>query len=255
MTEKRVALVTGANKGIGREIARQLGKLDHTVWIGARDEARGRKAEEELRAEGIDAHFVQLDITDDESVRTAVSTIEAATSHLDVLVNNVGIGIDYASPPSEEKIDDLRRAFDTNFFGTVRVTQGFVPLLRKSAMARIVNMSSGIGSTTLTGDFTQPIWGMAALGYAASKAALNMFTVKLAKELAANGIKVNSACPGATDTEMSDIKFPGLRSVEQAARVPVKLATLPPMGPTGGFFHDGGLLGDADDTTIGAYPW
>jgi len=145
MTDKRVALITGANKGIGREIARQLGKLDHTVWIGARDEIRGRNTEEELRADGIDAHFVQLDVTDDESVRAAVSAIEAKTPQLDVLVNNAGIAGDYTSPASDEKIEGIHRIFDTNFYGTLRVTQAFLPLVRKSAMARIVNISSGIG--------------------------------------------------------------------------------------------------------------
>lgn len=255
MSANRVALITGANKGIGLEIARQLGKLDYTVWLGCRDEARGRKAEEELRGDGIDARFVQLDVTDEASVRAAVATIQETTPHLDALVNNVGVASDFASPPSAEAIEDIRKVFETNFFGTVRVTQALIPMLRNSPMARIVNISSGLGSITLTGDFTQPIWGMSALGYAASKTLVNMFTVKLAKELVGNGIKVNAACPGSTDTEMSAIKFPGLRTVEQAARVPVRLATLPPMGPTGGFFHDGDALGGNEDAHIAAYPW
>ena len=262
VTEKRVALITGGNKGIGREIARQLGRIDHTVWIGARDEARGRKAEQELRGEGMDAHFVQLDVTDEASVHAAVGTIKATTTHLDVLVNNAGIGGDYASPASEERIDDIRAVFEANAFGTIRVTQAFLPMLHKGMMSRIVNVSSGLGSITLTSDYTQPIWGMAAFGYAASKTVVNMFTVKLAKELAASGIKVNAACPGATDTEMADVRtgaggmtFPGIRTVEQAARVPVRLATLLPMGPTGGFFHDGDILGGGSDPTIAAYPW
>lgn len=237
----RTVLVTGANKGIGREIARQLGALDHSVWLGCRDEGRGKQAEAELRAEGIDAHFVQLDVNDEASVRAAVAHVEAASPQLDVLVNNVGVGGDYASPPSTESLDDLRAVFETNFFGTVRVTQAFLPLIRKSeyGSGRIVMMSSGLGSITLTADMKAPTWGMAALGYSASKNAVNMFTVKLAKELLAEGIKVNAGCPGATDTEMTDIKFPGLRTVEQAARIAVRLATLSPMGPTGGFYHDG----------------
>lgn len=239
VTANRTALITGANKGIGFEIARQLGKLGHSIWLGCRDEARGKEAEEKLRAGGIDAHFIQLDINDDASVREAVAHIEAATSQLDVLVNNVGVGGDYASPPSVESLADIRSVFETNFFGTVRVTQAFLPLIRKSGSARIVMMSSGLGSITLTGDMKAPTWGMAALGYSASKNAVNMFTVKLAKELLAEGIKVNAACPGATDTDMTDIKFPGLRTVEQAALIAVRLATLSPMGPTGGFYHDG----------------
>jgi NAD(P)-dependent dehydrogenase (short-subunit alcohol dehydrogenase family) len=237
MSKKRVALVTGANKGIGREIAKQLGVLDHTVWLGCRDEGRGRQAEVELREGGIDAHFVQLDVNDDASVRAAVARIEAASPQLDVLVNNVGVGGDYVSQPSVESVADIRTVFETNFFGTIRVTQAFLPQLRKSGSARIVMMSSGLGSITLTGDMKAPTWGLAALGYSASKTALNMFTVKLAKELLAVGIKVNAACPGSVATDMGGPTAP--RTVEQGATIAVRLATLDWMGPTGGFYHDG----------------
>lgn len=235
MTTK-TALVTGANRGLGLEIARQLGKLDHTVWLGCREEGRGREAEQELRANGVDAHYVQLDITDDASVAAAVTLIESKGPSLDVLVNNAGLMGDPVLQSSEERPDDMRAMFDTNVFGTIRVTQAFLPLLRKSQGARIVMMSSGLGSLSLTADMTKPIWGMAVLGYAASKAALNMFTVKLAKELLTTGIKVNAACPGSVAT---NIQAPGLRTVEQGAVIAVRLATLGWMGPTGGFFHDG----------------
>ncbi|MAY61192.1 MAG: short-chain dehydrogenase [Rhizobiales bacterium] len=237
MTTKKIALVTGANKGIGREIARQLGKLDHTVWLGCRDEGRGRKAEEELRADGIDAHFVQLDITDEASVLAAVSALDARSSHLDVLVNNVGIGSGLQTQPSDESVADIQSMFETNVFGTIRATQAFLPLVRKSSAGRIVMLSSGLGSIALTADMKSPTWGLAAMGYSASKAALNMFTVKLAKEVLLDGIKVNAACPGSVATDMGGPAAP--RTVEEGARSAVRLATLDWMGPTGGFYHDG----------------
>lgn len=247
MTEKRIALVTGANKGIGREIARQLGKLDHTVWLGCRDEKRGRKAEEELRAEGIDAHFLQLDIADDASVRAAAAQVEAQSAHLDVLVNNAGVGGGMAFQPSTEDVGDIRAMFDVNFFGTIRATQAFLPLVRKSRSARIVMMSSGLGSIALTADLKSPTWGLAATGYSSSKTALNMFTVKLAKELLGEGVKVNAACPGSVATDMGGPMAP--RTVEQGAAIAVRLATLDWMGPTGGFYHDG------EGAAIAPYGW
>lgn len=247
MTSTKIALVTGANKGIGREIARQLGKLDHTVWLGCRDEGRGRQAEQELRAEGIDAHFVQLDITDENSVRSAVAHVAARTAHLDVLVNNVGIGSGLATQPSNESLADIGAMFDTNVVGTIRATQAFLPLVRQAAAARVVMISSGLGSITLTGDMKSPTWNLAAMGYSASKAALNMFTVKLAKELLAEGIKVNAACPGSVATDMGGPNAP--RTVEQGAAIAIRLATLDWMGPTGGFYHDG------DGPGLAPYGW
>lgn len=247
MTTEKIALVTGANKGIGRETARQLGALGHTVWLGSRDETRGEQAAQALRQEGIKAHFVQLDITDDASVRGAAARIEAESKRLDILVNNAGIGSGLASPPSEERIDDMQRMFEVNFFGTVRATQAFLPLLRRSEGARIVMLSSGLGSITLTGDMKAPTWGLHATGYSASKTALNMYTVKLAKELLNDGIKVNAACPGSVATDMGGENAP--RSVEQGAVIAVRLATLGWMGPTGGFFHDG------DGPGLAPYGW
>ncbi|OON40218.1 hypothetical protein BTJ39_10005 [Izhakiella australiensis] len=247
MTTTKTALITGANKGLGREISRQLGKLGHTVWLGCRDEGRGRQAEEELRAEGIDAHFVQLDITDQQSVSAAMKHVEARTAQLDVLVNNVGIGSGLAMQPSNEDITEIQAMFDTNVFGTIRVTQAFLPLIRKAPAARVVMMSSGLGSLALTGDMKSPTWGLAAMGYSASKAALNMFTVKLAKELLAEGIKVNAACPGSVATDMGGPTAP--RTVGQGAAIAVRLATLDWMGPTGGFYHDG------DGPGIAPYGW
>lgn len=243
MTDKRTALITGANKGIGLEVARQLGRLNHTVWLGARDEARGREAEAALRAEGLDAHFVQLDITSEESVHAAAAFVEGRAERLDVLVNNAGVGGGLDAPTSTEDLADIQAMFDVNFFGTVRATQAFLPLVRKSSAARIVMISSGLGSITLTGDMKSPTWGLSAMGYSASKTALNMFTVKLAKELLAEGVKVNAACPGSVATDMGGPLAP--RTVEQGAKVAVRLATLDWMGPTGGFFHDGEGVGVA----------
>lgn len=247
MTTKRNALVTGANKGIGREVARQLGRLDHTVWLGARDEDRGQEAERTLRAEGIDARYLPLDITSDDSVRAAVALMQAQSPQLDVLVNNAGVGGGLADPASTEDLSGIQAMFDVNFFGTVRVTQAFLPLVRKSPAARIVMISSGLGSLTLTADMTSPTWNLSAMGYSASKTALNMFTLKLAKELLAQGAKVNAACPGSVATDMGGPMAP--RTVEQGAAIAVRLATLDWMGPTGGFFHDG------EGPNIAPYGW
>lgn len=247
MATGKIALVTGANKGIGREIARQLGKLGHTVWLGSRDEKRGAQAVEELRATGIDVRFVQIDVTDEASVRAAASRVEAESSCLDILVNNAGIGSGLASLPSQENLADIQDLFNVNFFGTVRTTQAFLPLLRKAGGARIVMLSSGLGSITLTGDMKAPTWNLHAMGYSASKTALNMFTVKLAKEVLSEGIKVNACCPGSVATDMGGEQAP--RTVEQGAAIAVRLASLDWMGPTGGFFHDG------DGPGIAAYGW
>jgi NAD(P)-dependent dehydrogenase (short-subunit alcohol dehydrogenase family) len=247
VSTERIALVTGANKGIGLETARQLGALGHVVWLGCRDRARGARAVEELRADGIQAHFVQLDTTDDASVRAAVDTVGAASGRLDVLVNNAGIGGGLQSVPSQEDVSEMQATFNVNFFGTVRVTQAFLPLLRKSDGARIVMMSSGLGSITLTEDMKAPTWSLHAMGYSASKAALNMFTAKLAKELLGTGIKVNAGCPGSVATDMGGAMAP--RRVEQGAVIAVRLATLGWAGPTGGFFHDG------DGAGLAPYAW
>lgn len=248
MTTNKIALVTGANRGMGLEISRQLGKLGYAVWLGCRDEGKGQQAEAQLRADGINAHYVQLDVTNEESVIAAVARVDAEEQKLDVLVNNVGItGDEQMSPPSTHTVDDMRAVFETNFFGTVRVTQRFLPLLRKSDGGRIVMMSSGLGSIALTADMTKPTWLIPSTGYSASKTAINMFTVKLAKELLMDGIKVNAACPGAVATNISGPMAP--RTVEQGAIIAVRLATLDWMGPTGGFFHDG------DGPGLAPYGW
>jgi NAD(P)-dependent dehydrogenase (short-subunit alcohol dehydrogenase family) len=235
--DRRVAVVTGANKGIGLEIARQLARGGITVFLGARDEARGRAAAEKLRAEGLDARPLRLDVTDDRSVAAAASLLERETGRLDVLVNNAGVAIDDA-PPSRLSADVLRRTYETNVFGVVRVTQAFLPLLRRSAAGRIVNLSSGLGSLALNSD---PSWVFAPakyLAYNSSKTAVNAITVQFAHELRDTPIKVNAADPGYVATDMN--RHQGVRSVELGAATPVRLATLPPDGPTGGYFNDEG---------------
>jgi NAD(P)-dependent dehydrogenase (short-subunit alcohol dehydrogenase family) len=237
MPDRRVAVVTGANKGIGLEIARQLARQGITVYLGARDEARGRAAAEKLRAEGLDARPLRLDVTDDRSVAAAASALEKDAGRLDVLVNNAGVALDDA-PPSRLSGEVLRRTYETNVFGVVRVTQAFLPLLRRSDAGRIVNLSSGLGSLALNSD---PGWAFAPvkyLAYNSSKTALNAITVQFAHELRETPIKVNAADPGYVATDMN--RHQGVRSVEQGAATPVRLATLPADGPTGGYFNDDG---------------
>jgi NAD(P)-dependent dehydrogenase (short-subunit alcohol dehydrogenase family) len=237
MTERRVAVVTGANKGIGLEIARQLAREGMRVFIGARDEERGRAAAEKLRAEGLDAEALRLDVTDDASVAAAAARIARDPGRLDVLVNNAGIAID-DGPPSRVSLDVVRRTYETNVFGVVRTTQAFLPLLRRSDAGRIVNLSSSLGSLAKN---TDPAWDFARvkfLAYNSSKTALNAMTVQFAWELRDTPVKVNAADPGYVATDMN--RHQGVRSVEQGAATPVRLATLPADGPTGRFFDDAG---------------
>ena len=237
MTET-IALVTGANKGIGREISRQLASQGIHVLMGARDRERGEKAAAELRAQGLPVQFIQIDVNSQADVDRAAMEVERMHGRLDILVNNAGIAVDWF-PSSELTVEALRETFETNVFGAFRVTKAFLPLLKKSEHGRIVNMSSGLGSMTR---HSNPNSGLTLqnmlLAYSASKAALNMMTVQFANELRSAGIKVNSACPGYTATDMN--QHQGKRTVEQGAATPVRLALLPDDGPTGGVFSDDG---------------
>lgn len=239
MTQQKLALITGANKGIGKEIARQLGAQGITVLLGVRDAARGAEAAAELQGQGIDAQSVTLDVTDDSSIQAAAQQITDAWGRLDILVNNAGIALDDSSA-STTPLNTLRRTYETNVFGVVAVTQALLPLLKQSDAGRIVNMSSGLGSLTLNSD---PQWDFAAvkpLAYNSSKAALNMATVIFAAELNGTPLKINAANPGYVATDLNQHQGP--RTVEQGATIAVRLATLPPDGPTGGFFDEDGLL-------------
>ncbi len=237
--EKTIALVTGANKGIGLEIARQLGQKGFVLLVGARDHARGAAAVDQLCAERIDAHFVPLDVTNQASIDAAARWIDAEFGRLDILVNNAGIAID-DQPPSRVSTDVLRRTYETNFFGPVAVMQAMLPLLRESAAGRIVNLSSGLASLTITTDSTSPFYGMNYLAYNASKTALNVATVSFAKELWDTPIKVNAADPGYTRTDMNHGN--GDQHADQAAIAAVRLATLPSEGPTGTFVDKDGNI-------------
>ncbi|HEV3304541.1 MAG TPA: SDR family oxidoreductase [Planctomycetaceae bacterium] len=235
---ERIALVTGANKGIGFEIARQLGRRGMTVYVAARDRGRGSAAAEKLQGEGLAARFIELDVLREETIRQAAATIEAAHGRLDVLMNNAGIADREDGPPSRANLDAVHRTLLTNFVGPAAVAQATLPLLRRSTAGRIVNVSSELGSLAFNAD---PGWGHAwatFLGYNASKAALNMHTVQLAFELKDTPIKVNSAAPGYTKTDLNDNR--GSQTVEEGAAEAVRLALLPADGPTGGFFSSSG---------------
>ncbi len=239
MANEKVALITGANKGIGKEIARQLGAQGLTVLIGARDEGRGAETATELQKEGINAHAIQLDVTEQASIEAVARRIESDYGRLDVLVNNAGIALD-GGPANALDVEDLRRTYETNVFGVFAVTKALLPLLKKSEAGRIVNMSSGLGSLTQNSD---PNWGFAGvkpLAYNSSKAALNMITVIFAAELKDTPVKVNAADPGFTATDLNQHR--GTRTVEQGATAAVRLATLPADGPTGGYFDEDGVV-------------
>jgi NAD(P)-dependent dehydrogenase (short-subunit alcohol dehydrogenase family) len=236
-----IALVTGANKGIGLETARQFGARRFTVLAGARDEERGLEAERELRAAGVEARFVQLDVTDDASVRRAADWIERAYGRLDILVNNAGIA--RGNLPSQTDLDAMREVYEVNVFGVIRVTNAMLPLLRRAPAARIVNVSSEVGSISSMTDPASPLAQMpAGLAYPSSKAALNMITAMYAKELRDTPIKVNAANPGYTKTDLN--RNSGVRSVSEGAEASVHLATLPADGPSGILW---GHLWAADD--------
>ena len=238
MAEQKIALVTGANKGIGKEIARQLGRQGMIALIGARDAERGAAAAAELKQEGINARAVLLDVTNAESIAAVAAQIEGEFGRLDILVNNAGIAIDGGFYNAD--VDMMRRTYETNVFGVVAVTRALLPLLKKSEAGRIVNMSSGLGSLTQNSDPNWPYGYVKALAYNSSKAALNMITVIFAAELKDTAIKVNAADPGYTATDLNNNQ--GTRTVEQGAIAAVHLATLPADGPTGGYFDEDGVV-------------
>lgn len=235
--EGAIALVTGANKGIGYEIARGLGARKIVVLIGARDEARGHAAAENLKAEGIDARFVPIDVTDNETIRRAAQWIEDQFGRLDILVNNAGIA-EWGFKPSDADLSKVREVYETNLFGPMAVTQAMLPLLRRSKRGRIVNVSSALGSLAMTSEAGTPLSQFLALGYNTSKTALNSMTVQFANELRETPIKVNAVCPGYCATDING--FSGPRSAAQGAVAPIRYATLGDDGPSGGLFDEDG---------------
>lgn len=239
--KQTIALVTGANKGIGYEIAAGLGALGWSVGVGARDDGRREEAVRTLRAAGVDAFGVPLDVTDEASVAAAVSLLEQNAGGLDVLVNNAGVTGGMPQEPTRVSPEQVRVVVETNVIGVIRVTNALLPLLRRSASPRIVNMSSGVGSLarqTATSD--EHSTGPISAAYAPSKTFLNAVTVQYAKELRDTHVLINLACPGFVATDLNG--FRGVRTPEQGAAIAIRLATLPDNGPSGGYFEDAGEI-------------
>lgn len=236
MTTSAVALVTGANKGIGKQIARGLGREGLTVLATARTARRGQQAADELAQEGLDVPFRRLDVVDGTSVAEAARTVAEEFGRLDVLVNNAGVPGDLGAPPSATDVATMRAVLETNVLGAVAVTNAMLPLLRRSAAGRVVNVSSGLGSLAdHTADASElPLF----LAYNTSKTALNAVTVHFARELRDTAIKVNACAPGRCATDLNG--HAGDRTPAEGARIAVRLATAGADGPTGGFFSDEG---------------
>lgn len=249
MNNKPVALVTGANQGIGLQIAKDLTAHGFTVLVGSRNLERGEAAAREI---GADALAIQLDVTDAASISSAAERIRIELGRLDVLVNNAAISNTRLKPgmsraeyiqsgrASNISLDEVRAVFETNVFGLLAVTQAMLPLLREAPSARIVNVSSSVGSLTLNSDPTFAYRSIFSPSYAASKTALNAMTLSLAIELESTGIKVNAACPGYTKTNLNS--YSGTQTVIEGAQEPVRLALLGQDGPTGTFSNSAGLV-------------
>jgi NAD(P)-dependent dehydrogenase (short-subunit alcohol dehydrogenase family) len=235
MTDKTVALITGANKGLGLEIARQLGKRGLMVIIGARDKGKGESAAADLAKLGIEAHAVKLDVSSKDDIAALPGWIEKNFGRLDVLVNNAGV-----AEWREDDVESFRRTFEANVFGVVAVTYALLPLLKASPAGRIVNHSSVLGSLTSLSKQPDMFGTFVIPAYTASKAALNGFTVALAHKTRGSALKVNSAHPGWVRTDLGGQKAP--MAVEDGAKTAVLLATLPADGATGQFFHMGEAL-------------
>jgi NAD(P)-dependent dehydrogenase (short-subunit alcohol dehydrogenase family) len=234
-TDSRIALVTGANKGIGYEIARSLAGQGDVVLLGCRDPSRGRAAAERL---GGAATAIELDVTRRATIDAAVRHIQSSYQRLDVLINNAGVSLEPRAKPSEVDLDRVKAVYETNVFGVIAVTQAMLPLLRASAAGRIVNISSSLGSLSLLSDPSAPWSLFGLLGYNSSKTALNMITVLFASELRDSPVKVNAVCPGYVATDLN--QHSGHLSPAEGAEGAVRLANLSPNGPTGGFFGKDG---------------
>ena len=236
---KRVALITGANKGIGLETARQLGKQGVTILLGARDLAKDEEAAEVLRGIGVDARAVKLDVLNPTDYAAVAKLIEKDFGRLDILINNAGVNFEQLGANSTliTSEDTLRKTFETNFFSVVALTNALLPLLKKSDAGRIVNLSSILGSLTLHAMPGSPIYEAKVFAYDTTKVALNSYTIHLAHALKDTKIKVNSAHPGWVKTDMGTDAAP--MELVDGAKTSVELATLPADGPTGGFFHMG----------------
>lgn len=233
----KTVLITGANKSIGFETARQLGALGYRIWLGARDGERGKAAADALVAEGHDVRALAIDVTNDDSVRAAATRVQGEDGTLDVLINNAGILGGMDPRPSEQSADAVRQVYETNVLGPIRVTQALLPLLKAANGAHVVMVSSGLGSLGWLSDPENEFYRVNNLAYNSSKTALNAVTVSFAKEFAPFGIKVNAVDPGYTATDFNG--HSGYRTVEQAAKGIVWLATQDESGPTCGYYFDG----------------
>ena len=231
---KKTALITGANKGIGKDSARQLATHGYQVFLGSRDAARGQAAVDELHAAGLkDVHLLVIDVTSDDSVKKAFETVSSKVSALDVLVNNAGVLEAGFKPALDETLEEFIATFQVNVFGVVRVTNAFIPLLKKSKSGHIINVSSALGSLELTSNPESPIYDFNSIGYNSSKSAVNQITVSYAKALKEFGIKVNATHPGYVDTDINGHR--GNLTVAEGAKSTVDLALQGEDGPTATF--------------------
>lgn len=243
MAAEKVAFITGGNKGLGFETARQLGKLGIAVVIGSRDAAKGNAAAESLKTEGVDAESIRFDVTRAADYREVYNYLDKKYGRLDILINNAGVAKENflgGNQTSGTSAQVLHETFDTNFFGVIQLTQTLLPLIRKAPAGRIVNLSSILGSLALHADPNSPIYNAKSFAYDASKAALNAFTIHLAHELKDTTIKVNSAHPGWVKTDMGTDAAP--MEIPEGAKTSVALVTLPEDGPTGAYIHLGETL-------------
>jgi NAD(P)-dependent dehydrogenase (short-subunit alcohol dehydrogenase family) len=232
-------LITGANKGLGFETARQLLRAGYFVFLGSRNRANGLAAQQQLATEGLtQVAVVEIDVTSDDSVRAAAAAVRAHTPHLDVLLNNAGISGASEQQPSTVALETIRTVWETNFYGVIRTTQAFLPLLHQAPAAAIVNVSSDLASLTRHQQPEWPYYAFKGAAYGPSKTALNAWTVALAYELRDSAIQVNAVNPGFTATDLNG--FQGTQTVEQGAAVLVQYATLPADGPRGQFFSPDG---------------
>jgi NAD(P)-dependent dehydrogenase (short-subunit alcohol dehydrogenase family) len=237
----KIALVTGANKGIGFETSKQLAQLGHFVYIGCRDQNLGQQAVDKLHKLGLTkTEAIEIDITKLATIVAAKKAIEIKSNRIDILVNNAGILGAVPQPAATTSVDEIRRIFDTNFFGTIQVTQEFIPLLEKSDAGRIVNVTSDLSSLTLHSDPTWKFYPFKSAGYSVSKTALNGYTIMLAFGLKDTKIKVNAVNPGHTATDFNNHR--GDKTPDQAAGVIVKYATLDNDGESGKFFNADGEM-------------
>ena len=233
---QKIALVTGATRGIGRETVRQLAEAGVHTLLAGRNQQRATEVARELREQGLPVDAIALDVTDEASIAAAVGEVERRHGRLDILVNNAGILVDeFGKAPSAQSLEAWRRTFDTNLFGLVAVTAAFLPLLHRSAAGRIVNVSSVLGSIALHADPASPIYDFKVPAYNVSKSAVNAWTVQLAWELRGSRIKANTIHPGYVRTDMNAGE--GELEVAEGARTSVRLALAGEDGPSGGFFH------------------